>query len=373
MRKNIFLLLLLFSFTFNYVYSSVPEIKATVVIDGTEYTNGFSFNSDMTKITYNYMGETKIFDLTKENYEADIKEWLEKTDSNVRKGAELPKVTPISTIVSNNIEEVSFNIFHENIKPVIAVVEETPQIQESTEKLDVDTKKDEEDKKTKADDMMIRRSEIRADVSGEWFKMYGQKGTLYKVFAQYMLTTPSETWSYGGRIGANMISFDEGADSQNYVFTLSLKRLMSESQKMTNYLGGNVNYILVDDNIGDDNVAGINFYYNGRNYFENASVLSYGIMYNHNKMGDENSNFINLALGYGMPIGKRYSINLGTVYSRNIEYEGETLNQPDILNVEVMTSVYFTEYFGLNVGVNTVLLAEDYESVGIVLGSNYMF
>lgn len=363
--KKIALILLLFLSFICYGISDYDQLSEVVnPWTGEIQQNGFTFDSNaMNYITYYYYGKTQTYDTSTPDYEIKAKEWMKSVEYFYQSGGGVK----ITSVVSTTIHTVQMTVFSETVKPIIST-SETPKIKIDEPEIKKEEITEEiekiEEKEIKKEKSNTREYQLHSDIEYTSFEIAEEKGTGIYGKAMYFITSANEKWIYGLKafggqnkyMGENNLSISLGGN---------LSYMLFENTS----IGLDANY--VKDDMFDDSGLSLNVYFMQR-FYQNRNIIAYGLIYNTNKM-DVDSDFANFALLYGFPIGKRIAFNIENIYSRNIKYDGEKLDKPDILNTGGTLSIYFTDSFSLNIGGSTTLLVEDYKAYTVRLGSRYLF
>jgi len=89
-------------------------------------------------------------------------------------------------------------------------------------------------------------------------------------------------------------------------------------------------------------------------------------------LGDLHTQYGNFALMYGLPIGRKFAVNIDFLYSNVINQEFDGIEIPmddsDFFVSGAIFDYYITESFGVNVGTKKVFGLDDYESMELTLG-----
>ncbi len=216
-------------------------------------------------------------------------------------------------------------------------------------------------------------TEVSSDMEYERFDVGSASGDNFAIRGGFARVTPRGDMAYGLNGFFNRLSLGAGDPSNYYVLQGFLNKYTSQTLNGESYVGLTVNAVLPE--LGE-NSFGIGLHAVQKR-FMGDSMFMYGAMFQSNMAGDLNANYANMAVLYGFPVGDNLSINLDMLAVFNVytAFDGEKIESNDrlMLNPSVTATYYPSPSFGLNVGVKTVLLVENYSSFELVVGSRFRF
>ncbi len=220
--------------------------------------------------------------------------------------------------------------------------------------------------------------EMSSDIEYESFSIGSLDGTNFAVQAGYARSNATGSWLYGGNAVFNSRKFDFAGAESNLFTTVQLfgNRTVSSSLAREAYVGTTVTGQFNDID-GADTAFSIGLHAVQNHFMNNGGSFTYGGMLQANMAGDLTTFLGNLAVMYGVPIGRSLALNVDAllVYTVAQSFDGTKIDLGNrfMLNPGAYLTWFATPSFGLNLGVKTALLLEDYSSIEAVLGARFRF
>ncbi|MFC2089036.1 hypothetical protein ACFLSX_05480 [Calditrichota bacterium] len=343
--------------------SNPPFVSFTISIDGN--SRSFTLNNDLAEdYTIDDQGR---FVHNDSEWQAYYNFWMSELGCSFSfSGGDFGGGSNITAnpVVAQNVQSFTKVVFSERARPKAA-----------GKKVKKTAKKEEDESEKKAE--LRRTTDTNSDLEYESFEIGSSSGSNLAIRGGIAKMSDNGRWIYGGNFIYNSLSFD-GADNSfnNNTINAFVNNVFDESDTQESYWGATFNYLLIDGDMSDDN--GLAFGVHGvKKLYGEESITVFGVMAQYAKIGDLTTWFANAAFLYGFPIGETMSLNIDALYLYNINasYDGNEIEieHPSTLIPGITLDLYMSETFGLNFGVKTVLLQEDYTSWIFTIGAGWRF
>lgn len=227
---------------------------------------------------------------------------------------------------------------------------------------------------------LVMLREVSSDAEYEFFEAGRVRGTNLALRGGYAQTSGSGRYSYGVGGVYNRLALDGGGGGgdgfSHGTVTAHLSRAFSTSLDRQTTVGLNASYLFVEGESGGFGMAlhSVQRWQVGAG----GQVLAVGAMAQYVGLGDLATTYLNGAVLYGFPIGRRLALNLDALVLWSVDQRlgGEAVEQAGsavLVNPGASLSVLLGPSFGLILGAKTLLLAEAYSSFELTLGAGFRF
>jgi len=389
MKKMLILGLLLMGSVFLYGQITISYTFPNPYTGETEFYS-VTINAENTAFTVTFFGHTATFPVSDLDLgmESQYYQWLE--DIIAEEFGLYGSVSSMSAanpVTSSNRRALLNTFSAVKVQPTGIILGDystgavTPDREEGEEKDD-----DEEKGEAGVPPAEKLITDVKADVETNFSSYMDQSMTNSGFTATLTGTTPDRKLSLGVGGSAGFLSID----GSSYVNT-SLDTFMTYYPVKTPlfefFISGTMSLLVNDaDLFGEDNVA-TNLLANGGFVLRrgNTTVCVTGMTtfyLTRKQVGNVNSIYVSDDFGLGVlvgfPLGNSLSLNTYGLYvvTPYASFDGRDASPeevPRMLELGGSVTVYFSPVFGLEIGLKSIMLVDDYSHFGITLGSGFSF